>query len=74
MCSSDLGEMALACAVEAFWSVALEAECLVGALDALADAEPDERAALQQRCLEHCLAIRREMAAMRGTNHPQEES
>ena len=71
---SSAGEMALACAVEAFWAVALEAECLVAALDALADAGPDERATLRERCLEHSLAIRREMAAMRGTNHPQQEN
>lgn len=70
---STAGEMALACAVEAFWSVALEAECLVAALDALADAGADERAALRKRCVEHSLAIRREMAAMRGPTPNQTE-
>ncbi|MEO9612611.1 MAG: hypothetical protein ABJG86_09840 [Nitratireductor sp.] len=82
-CVSQAGELALANAVEAFWSVALEAECMAkaealraglrrkGLLNLTAE-EFDEAARLDSRIAAHVKAIGFAMAVMRNTATEEE--
>lgn len=72
--ASQAGELALAFAVETFWSIAIEAEALVNAIEQLADASSEERAALRERRVGHCTAIRTILAAVRGETTEEEKT
>lgn len=68
-------QIALALAVEAFQSIALEAEQLVIVIDKAADATPAELPALRVRCVGHCEAILAGVSALRGdTNTDKQET